>query len=59
MAHEFNLETYIQFLTANGNRYSSVEAAKALQKTNDAPAHNSASDNCDFFIHTKFLLDIL
>ena len=43
MAHEFNLETYIQFLTANGNRYSGVEAAKALSGTNDAPAHDSIS----------------
>lgn len=43
MAHDFNLETYIQFLTANGNRYSGVEAAKALQNTDDAPAHDSIS----------------
>ena len=43
MAHEFNLETYIQFLTANGNRYSGVEAAKALKETDDAPAHDSIS----------------
>ena len=43
MAHEFNLETYIQFLTANGNRYSGVEAAKALKETNNAPAHDSIS----------------
>ena len=43
MAHAFNLETYIQFLTANGNRYSGVEAAKALKETDDAPAHDSIS----------------
>jgi hypothetical protein len=43
MAHKFNLETYIQFLTANGNRYSGVEAAKALRETNDAPAHDAIS----------------
>lgn len=43
MAHEFNLETYIAFLTANGNRYSGVEASKALRKTSDAPAHDSIS----------------
>lgn len=43
MAHEFNLETYITFLTANGNRYSGVEVAKALKATNDHPAHDSIS----------------
>jgi hypothetical protein len=43
MAHNFNLETYIAFLTANGNRYSGVEAAKALKATDDAPAHDSIS----------------
>ncbi len=43
MKNKFNLETYIAFLTANGNRYSSVEAAKALNKTQDAPAHDSIS----------------
>jgi hypothetical protein len=43
MAHEFNLETYITFLTANGNRYSGVEAAKALQATNSPLAHDSIS----------------
>ena len=43
MAHNFNLETYIQFLTANGNRYSGVEASKALQHTDDTPAHDSIS----------------
>lgn len=43
MKNKFNLETYIAFLTANGNRYSSVEASKALNKTQDAPAHDSIS----------------
>ena len=43
MSHQFNLETYIAFLTANGNRYSSVEASKALQETHSAPAHDSIS----------------
>ncbi len=43
MAHKFNLETYITFLTANGNRYSSVEASMALKETDDAPAHDSIS----------------
>lgn len=43
MAHTFNLDTYITFLTANGNRYSGVEAAKALRETSDAPAHDTIS----------------
>lgn len=43
MSHTFNLETYIAFLTANGNRYSGVEASKALKETIDAPAHDSIS----------------
>jgi len=43
MAHEFNLETYVAFLTANGNRYSGVEAAKVLKATQDHPAHDSIS----------------
>lgn len=43
MAHTFNLETYIAFLTANGNRYSGVEAAKALSASEDAPAHDTIS----------------
>lgn len=43
MAHTFNLNTYISFLTANGNRYSGVEAAKALAATDDAPAHDTIS----------------
>jgi len=42
MAHTFNLDTYTTFLTANGNRYSGVEAAKALHDT-DAPAHDTIS----------------
>ena len=36
----FNLNTYINFLTANGNRYSSVEASRALQNT---PSHDGIS----------------
>lgn len=43
MAHTFNLDTYITFLTANGNRYSGVEASKALKETRDAPAHDTIS----------------
>lgn len=45
MAHEFNfnLATYITFLTANGNRYSGVEAAKVLKATSNPPAHDSIS----------------
>ena len=43
MAHTFNLNTYISFLTANGNRYSGVEASKALAYTSDQPAHDTIS----------------
>ena len=43
MAHIFNLNTYISFLTANGNRYSGVEASKALWHTSDQPAHDTIS----------------
>ena len=43
MSHKFNLETYIAFLTANGNRYSGIEASKALQGTFNSPAHDSIS----------------
>jgi putative transposase len=43
MAHTFNLDTYISFLTANGNRYSGVEVAKALLHTDDRPAHDTIS----------------
>lgn len=43
MAHTFNLNTYISFLTANGNRYSGVEASKALAHTDDQPAHDTIS----------------
>jgi len=43
MAHTFNLDTYISFLIANGNRYSGVEAAKALSHTDDRPAHDTIS----------------
>jgi len=30
MKYDFNIDTYIAFLTANGNRYSGVEASKAI-----------------------------
>lgn len=43
MKNTFNLETYTTFLIANGNRYSGVEASKALQATSGAPAHDSIS----------------
>lgn len=43
MKYEFNLETYTTFLTANGNRYSGVEAAKALRSVHNPPAHDSIS----------------
>jgi putative transposase len=51
MAHTFNLKTYISFLTANGNRYSGVEASKALANTDDQPAHDTISRflaSCDY-----------
>lgn len=43
MTKTFNLETYTNFLIANGNRYSSVEASKALNMVPRAPAHDSIS----------------
>lgn len=43
MKYKFNLETYTTFLNANGNRYSGVEVAKALNNTDSAPAHDSIS----------------
>ena len=43
MKYTFNLDTYAAFLTANGNRYSGVEASKALQTIENAPAHDSIS----------------
>lgn len=43
MAHTFNLDAYISFLTANSNRYSGVEASKALSHTDDQPAHDTIS----------------
>ena len=43
MAHTFNLNTYISFLIANGNRYSGVEASKALSHMDDQPAHDTIS----------------
>src|SRR3989344_8943678 len=43
MKYKFNLETYTNFLIANGNRYSGVEAAKALNMVTRAPAHDSIS----------------
>lgn len=43
MKSEINLETYTAFLVGNGNRYSSVEASKALALSGAAPAHDSIS----------------
>lgn len=43
MNYAFNLDTYTTFLIANGNRYSGVEAAKALREVNNPPAHDSIS----------------
>lgn len=43
MTHKINLETYSTFLIANGNRYSGVEASKAMKEAGDAPAHDSIS----------------
>ena len=43
MAKTFNLEIYTNFLIANGNRYSGVEASKALNLVSRAPAHDSIS----------------
>lgn len=48
MAHHFNLNTYVTFLIGNGNRYSGVEASKALAQTDDRPAHDTI---------TRFLAD--
>ena len=43
MNYKINLDTYAAFLTANGNRYSSVEASKSLQNVDNPPAHDSIS----------------
>lgn len=43
MKHKFNLDMYAQFLIANGNRYSGVEASKALNLSAPSPAHDSIS----------------
>lgn len=43
MKNELNLETYTNFLIANGNRYSGVEMSKALNMESPAPAHDSIS----------------
>lgn len=44
MKNEINLDTYTTFLIANGNRYSSVEASKALALGRlNAPAHDAIS----------------
>jgi len=43
MKYELNLETYTNFLIANGNRYSGVEMSKALNMEASAPAHDSIS----------------
>ena len=52
MAHHFNLNTYTTFLIANGNRYSGVEASKAIALQGIAPAHDTisrwlASETCE------------
>ena len=43
MNNNINLETYTAFLVGNGNRYSSVEASKALALRGAAPAHDTIS----------------
>ena len=43
MTHTFNLDTYTAFLTANGNRYSGVEASKAIALNTYAPSHDTIS----------------
>lgn len=43
MKYAFNLDTYTTFLIANGNRYSGMEASKALRGAVHAPAHDSIS----------------
>lgn len=43
MAYHFNLNMYTNFLIANGNRYSGVEASKALALSDNAPAHDTIS----------------
>lgn len=43
MTSTFNLETYINFLASNGNRYSGVEASKSLTHTEDTPSHYTIS----------------
>lgn len=43
MKYPINLDTYTAFLIANGNRYSGVEASKALNASARGPAHDSIS----------------
>jgi hypothetical protein len=43
MKYDFNLDTYTAFLTANGNRYSGVEASKAIGLSHYPPSHDSVS----------------
>lgn len=43
MNYDFNLDTYTTFLIANGNRYSGVEASKAIGLAHYAPSHDSIS----------------
>ena len=67
MTHAFNLEMYTNFLIANGNRYSGVEASKALTLTHgsEAPAHDTisrwlaseTSTSNDLWMHIKNLVD--
>lgn len=43
MNYDFNLDTYTAFLTANGNRYSGVEASKAIGLAHYPPSHDTIS----------------
>lgn len=43
MAHDFNLDAYTAFLIGNGNRYSGVEASKAIGLTKSPPSHDTIS----------------
>jgi hypothetical protein len=43
MKNKLNLDMYTTFLVANGNRYSGVEASKALNLSAPSPAHDSVS----------------
>ena len=43
MTSKFNLETYTTFLSANGNRFSGVEASKVLKHTDHSLSHDTIS----------------